>query len=130
MYSTPEAASNIGNKKRIKPEEYTEKIYTVIRDVLSPNLFYIKDNGKVLDTDLFFDLCITDIRALPWYMPELDIWFQKRKRKINKKKKYETKREVLVDFIRDYSKFFSQIDWISGSVQSLVNETLLKNSTP
>ena len=42
----------------IKPNPYTEEQFYCIKQTLAQNLFFVHDNGRTLETDNFFDLCI------------------------------------------------------------------------
>ncbi len=81
MTSNRVPTSNI-RRKRIKPENYTPEVYGYFRDHFTINLAYIVDNGVNLETEVFFDLCITDIRNAPWIIPEMLDWFKRRKENI------------------------------------------------
>ena len=92
MKSNQLSASSTRSKKRIKPEHYTQEIYQYFRENFTPNLAFIIDNGKILETEKFFDLCIGNIRDGHWETSEMTEWFEKRKQKIQDTDTYEEKK--------------------------------------
>ncbi len=106
MNSNIETPTNHADKKRIKPENYTQKMYDYFRLHFTANLAYITDNGRFLETTIFFDLCSENIEDAPWYIPEMEIWFAKRKQKIKSKKTYQSKKKSLKEFFTEYNQFF------------------------
>ena len=130
MNSNIETPPNHEGKERIKPENYTNKMYDYFRGNFTANLTYIRDNGACLETDIFFDLCIGNIQDAPWYLPEMIIWFQKRKLKIQTQETYELKMEEFKIFFESYRIFFEPSQtYLSGCIQIMMEEILQNNPT-